>query len=332
MTILVIDARSRNTSAFFATGSKDANGDLVLRYASSGFIPQKEESEYAGPAECPFPILVMGTYEARSSAGPAHPLGDGGRDVTVVGGLGKPFGKGGLRRLRRPIKGRMMPSHCRVHAWDGNSSSNPGSAGATIEAIKFMAQVDRDSLWLVEGQSDWERSIRLEPTKDSAYPEFEDEFQQGVFDPAVGPVRNALFGLLPERKDEYGADGNRVEPTHHERETRKRQFEAAVWLVDEAWVAGDGACLPQLAAVREELGDEAFGRALNFLRSQIHDHYEAWAGVDTVFVTREQGYEYWADGVMHPAGTETVLVIPAPGEEVAAVRGILAPAQETSAA
>lgn len=316
MTILVIDARSRGLDTFFATASKDARGDLVLRYASVGFIPQQE---YAELVEVPFPILVTGGYQARSSAGHAMAVGYGGREVTVVGGLGKPFGRGGLRRLRRPIAGRLMPARCRVHRWDGNSSSNPGTAGAAIEAVRFMAEMDRNSVWIQEGQSDVVSFLRLEPSKGSVYPEFADEFQQGVYDPAIAPVRNALFGLLPEREENYDADGNRVEPTHEGREERKRLFMAAVYAAHFAWYGAGATCLPQLVTTHEEVGDDGFGRALDFLWGECH--LPGNEGLNLVVVDRKEvcvlwtynNYRDYADG---REVTEKILTVPV-DEEVA---------------
>src|SRR5207237_1444268 len=102
----------------------------------------------------------------------------GGREVVIVGGLGKPFGRGGLKRLRKPIAGRLMPAGCSVHKWDGNSSSNVGTAEAAVDGIRFTAEFQPDALWLREGQSDYTNFLKLVPGKESVYPEFGDEHQR----------------------------------------------------------------------------------------------------------------------------------------------------------
>lgn len=203
MTILVIDTRSRDLKSFFASATKDKNGDLVLRYASEAKLPQ---IPVGSTKVLPFPILIMGTFRAQSSAGHAGSIGQGGIPAKVVGGLGEPFGRGGLKRLRKPIAGRLLPKGTTLFPQDQNSSSNTASAQAAWEGLKFMAEMDEQSLWLVEGQSDYTRSWKFTSPKEVIYPAIRDEHQISVFEPSMAPVKDAIWSLLPSSDDSQNRD------------------------------------------------------------------------------------------------------------------------------
>ena len=67
-TIMVIDARSRSTDVFFAVASKDAVGGIVLRYASSGFIPQQDQGYLILSTQLPDAASISRTREVVQAA------------------------------------------------------------------------------------------------------------------------------------------------------------------------------------------------------------------------------------------------------------------------
>lgn len=169
--VLVIDCRNRNLNAFVASATKAKEGSplqLVLRHALGvGDIREvlnsaEEDGHRRFVAD--MPVLLMGGYAARGSAGHVAVHGHGGNPVTVVGGLGPLFGKGGLRPLGRPIAGVLVRGPVELEALPGASNSNQATAAAAWEGMQMLAQADRRSAFLVEGQSDYLFVVRLRPT------------------------------------------------------------------------------------------------------------------------------------------------------------------------
>lgn len=235
-TILVIDARTRDLNAFFASATQDAKGDLVLRYASEAKLP---EIPVGSTKVLPFPILIMGSFHAQTSAGFTASVGQGGIPAKVVGGLGKPFGRGGLKRLRKPIAGRLLFKGTTMFPKDENSSSNTASAQAAWEGLKFMVDFEPKSLWLVEGQSDYTRSWKFMNPEQVEYPAIPDEHQLSVFEPSMAPVKDAIRSIMPQSEDEQNRD---------------ERFYAAV--VAMKLLAQQNKLPESFAEVRKEFGDE----------------------------------------------------------------------------
>lgn len=178
MNVLVIDSRNRDLSVFVASATKtgfDKQTQLVLRHAlDMGFSLELLQAEKVNIGRgktvvrryltVPMPILLMGEYSARSSAGRVALLQEGGslcHRVQVVGGLGEPFGKGGLKVLGRPINGVLIEGPVEVKVVTGADNSNPATATAAVEGARILAAADPTSAFLVEGQSDRTKVVRF---------------------------------------------------------------------------------------------------------------------------------------------------------------------------
>lgn len=195
--VLVIDARSRGLQCFVASATvagADRPNQLVLRHALDmndlGSILGTWEEEYCGFGHSKrvkrfrseLPIIVMGRYEAKSSAGHAVVRADDShRKVVVVGGLGEPFGKGGLRPLGLPIAGTLIQGPVVVEELAGSGNSNVASAVAAWEGVKILSQTDQKSVFLVEGQSDYTKVYRLRPDENAPATELPVEHRDEMF-------------------------------------------------------------------------------------------------------------------------------------------------------
>jgi hypothetical protein len=166
--VLVIDARSRELKVFVASATQaqaDNPTQLVLRHALDlGNLGALLSSAHENNFIADMPVLVIGSYSAMSSAGftttythqySGHSENmDGHRKVVVVGGLGEPFGKGGLKVLALPIAGHLIRGPVEISAVTGAGNSNWNTATAAEAGAKMLAAIDRRQVILAEGQSD----------------------------------------------------------------------------------------------------------------------------------------------------------------------------------
>jgi hypothetical protein len=216
---LVIDARTRKTTAFVAsvTQAQDDNSfQLVLRHAlDMGSIqklvkpaPLQGGGSWDGPVSYPetgmfttdMPVIIMGSYSAMSSAGHVstfyrggEEVRDGYRKVVIVGGLGTPFAKkGGLRVLGRPISAVLINGPVEIEEVRGAHSSNCASADATWAGVKLLASIDSKSVFLMEGQSDYTWVVRLHCKELGIESEFPAEHRTEMFS-RESIVRKAVF-------------------------------------------------------------------------------------------------------------------------------------------
>ena len=222
-TALVIDARARNLSAFVASATKanDVGGadQLILRFALGlgGFAELMKKSPDGFRAE--MPVIIMGAFSAMSSAGHTAVVtndnGDGHRKVIVVGGLGEPFGKGGLKVLAHPITGTFIEGPVRITRLPGAENSNAASADAAWAGVKLLSSIDRRGAFLVEGQSDYTSVWRLEPGVNSTPAELSPEHREEMFSfPNI--IRRMVFspvfrGFLRESDVSYKPTKEEVE-------------------------------------------------------------------------------------------------------------------------
>ena len=203
-TVLVVDARSRKISVFTAAATTTATGRLILRKGVDvGSIRMIE-------GDIEFPVIVMGSYSAQSSAGFVSVLGDDGFPSTLwVGGCGFPgkSGKGeGLRVFPRPVRAVVLPVGSRVSKVDTHSrNSNPATADAALDGIRIMAKNTLASLFLVEGQSDWVTASRFDAPEGGVTPVFPPEHRAEIFleDNLVLRIllSAARWQLTPEDRD-----------------------------------------------------------------------------------------------------------------------------------
>jgi len=229
MNALVIDGRTRKLQAFVASVTKaqdDNPYQIVLRHAlDMGHIQDilnpTESDVYLGGGEtkklkrftADMPVILMGEYAARSSAGHVaiHSADswdesrDGHRKVLIVGGLGPNFGKKGLRVLGLPITATLVRGPVEIEELAGAGNSNCASADAAWAGVKLLASTDRKSVFLVEGQSDYTYVVRLRSTATEGATEFPAEHREEMFS-RENIVRRMVFssayhGLVRGRDD-----------------------------------------------------------------------------------------------------------------------------------
>jgi len=184
MKAFVVDARTRNLKTFVASVTKTQHDpyQLVLRHALDigklrDLMNEAAAEVYLGCGEtkrikrfkAEMPVIIMGEYAALSSAGYSTVYSSkscdearyGHRKVLIVGGLGPQFGKKGLRILGVPIVGTLIRGPVEIEELAGAGNSNCASAEAALAGVKMLANIDRKSVFLVEGQSDYTYVVRL---------------------------------------------------------------------------------------------------------------------------------------------------------------------------
>jgi len=186
-TIIVIDARSRERNCFVASATKLPNNPAALVLRKAGGNIGTVEKLHGQAVE--HPILVVGSYQAQSSAGYTSQLcsGDVFREVIWVGGAGfgfssydedtgKKIHRGyGLRPFGYPLSGTLIPAGARIENVETHSNSNPETADAAYTALDLMVGMNPNLFLLAEGQSDYTSATSFEVPEDAVEPEFGDE-------------------------------------------------------------------------------------------------------------------------------------------------------------
>lgn len=174
-TVLVVDGRSRERKVFSASATRlESNAQaIILRKAVEiGTVSALHGKTVESP------IIVVGEYQAKSSAGYVTVLG-GEKFLSIVwvGGAGFP---GGLKPFGYPVKGTIVPAGCRVDLVQVHHNSNPATAEAALKGLSLRAQLN-GSLYLVEGQSDCTSATSFEVQEDAEAPEFPEEHRSDIF-------------------------------------------------------------------------------------------------------------------------------------------------------
>jgi len=190
-TLIVIDARTRKLDEVFASSATclpDNSGALILRKG----VKVGTVEALAG-RELPHPVLVVGSYAARSSAGHVTPIGaENHNSVVWIGGAGFGFtsqneeGKNvhkgfGLRPFAFPLTGTLLPAGTRLEKVETHRNSNPGTADAAFAGLKLQSELNPRIFILAEGQSDYTSAYSFEVPEDAGYPEFPQEHRTDIF-------------------------------------------------------------------------------------------------------------------------------------------------------
>jgi len=202
-TAIFIDTFSRQLEVFTVSVTKVADKGLVLRYGTKvGNLWQLTEGAYDGVfrnEDMPVIVATRG-YAAQSSGGFVEVLadfrGEGTRLRTHVIGLqGMPFQKRkGLCVLRSPMEVLVLrpgtnivrlDTHARRKSGEG-WHSNPATAAAARKGIELRAKIRPNSVFIVEGQSDYAQAWELVAEAEEAYtepfaPDFPEEFRAERF-------------------------------------------------------------------------------------------------------------------------------------------------------
>ncbi len=201
-TAILIDTFKRELNVSTVSVTRVEGRGIVIRYGGEvGTLNQLVEGGTFYNDD--FPIIVLtGGYHARSRAGFVSVVVSsyGGADQrgtreNVVGMLGMPFQKGkGLMVLSEPLEALVLPAGTHIRAVSTHGNSNPASADAADAAVRMRADINRSSVFVMEGQSDYVQAFELfRPrfAEDRAIPVFPEEHQTDRFDDA-SLVRAAL--------------------------------------------------------------------------------------------------------------------------------------------
>lgn len=202
MNAILIDSFSRKVKVSTVSVTQVAGKGLVLRYgAEVGNLWQLTEGAYDGVfrnADMPIIVATRG-YTAQSSAGFVDVVTDYRGDNTrirthVVGIQGMPFQKKkGLSAMSNPMEVIVLRPGTNIAALDTHARrkpgegwhSNPETANAAIQGIKLRAAIRPNSVFVLEGQSDyaqaWELAAEHETYKDPFEPDFPEEFRAERF-------------------------------------------------------------------------------------------------------------------------------------------------------
>lgn len=180
MVVLVIDARSRERNVFAASATQVADDPIIVlrRAADAGAV----KNLHGRTVETP--ILVVGDYEARSSAGFVTQIGEMNfpRYIWVGGtGFGRDGRGDGLRPFGWPLPVTLLPAKCRVEAVVTHGNSNPETAEAALLGLRMQAEADPNLLLLTEGQSDTVAATAFRAPEGWAPPELPQEHRPEIF-------------------------------------------------------------------------------------------------------------------------------------------------------
>lgn len=236
--LIVVDCQKRMLGVFVASAtmvSVKRPFQLVLRHGlEMGRLPELLREELWGdePGREPrkgfrseMPILLMGSYRAQSSAGHVSVLRTetGSRHhhpMVVVGGLGPAFGKGGLRVLAAPIPAVLVEGPVAAASVPGAGNSNWNTAAAAAAGAKLLADIDRESVFVVEGQSDHVSVVRIRSEIKGAAAVLPVEHREEMFS-QENIVRKVVFGTTFRSLARGRGDGGR--PSEEEvRSTAKK--------------------------------------------------------------------------------------------------------------
>lgn len=183
--VYVIDARSRERELVTASATRLPNNAFALVLRKGVDVGSVEA--LCGQA-VKHPILIIGSYQARSSAGFVTPVGAGVYNSVIwVGGAGFGFTdedgrrKGdALRPFGRPLKAALVNAGARVEKVQTPFTSNPATAEAAFEGLRLRALAQRRLTFLVEGQSDYITATSFEEPE-GAESDFPAEHREDIF-------------------------------------------------------------------------------------------------------------------------------------------------------
>ena len=186
MTVVVIDARSRERNVYAASATQlpgDPSKIVLRKGVDIGGIWMLHGTDVA------YPIVVVGSYMAKSSFGHVTQIGEENFfPVTFVGGAGFGFEneagerKGdALRRFKKPLKATLLPAGVRVFCVETHKNSNVATAGAAFTGLCLRAKGNKRLFFLAEGQSDYTAATGFDCLGDNQKPEFPEEHRLDIF-------------------------------------------------------------------------------------------------------------------------------------------------------
>ena len=167
--ILIIDASTRDLSMYTAAVTQLSDCRLVLRKAA--WVGHLCDVTYLAPE---MPIMVIGSYQAQSSAGFTDTIVGSLQSNTIIAGGA---GFGGFWTDSGVVRGdSLRPFHVKTilippgeiirPIRTGDDNSNPQTAAAAMAGLSLMADVT-GSIVVAEGQSDYVRAWQITTPHDS---------------------------------------------------------------------------------------------------------------------------------------------------------------------
>jgi hypothetical protein len=188
-TVIVIDACSRSLSTFTASVTC-VNGNqnhLVLRKGADVGVVKALDGQMIE-----HPILVVGDYQAQSSAGFVAIFGaEFFRFVLWVGGTGQGKKKwdeeaqkwnrtGDSLRILYPMKGVLLPAGSKIQCLETHRNLSQETADAASCGL-FLRSRGNKTLIISEGQSNYTNGVEIVPPEKRENPEFEWEHRYDLF-------------------------------------------------------------------------------------------------------------------------------------------------------
>ncbi len=214
MTVLVIDARSRDCECFIASATKlPMNHKAIVLRRASGDIGTVWR--LCGQT-IKHPILVIGSYQASSSYGYTSQLFSRGghfREVVWVGGAG--FGTlltksgeiircgNGLRPFGWPLKATLIPAGVTVEKIVTHRNLNHDTARAAYDGLQLMVKINKKLFVLAEGQSNYTSALVFKVPKEVEKIELPDEHRaHDIFSPEKILEAGIRRSVISEKKEE----------------------------------------------------------------------------------------------------------------------------------
>ena len=182
--ILVIDTSTRDLSMYTCAATQLQDGRIVLRKGADIQPIHKIDEWTTGYA-----ILVLGSYQAQSSAGFTEVYAWNLNWREVAGGIGFTWenstgihGKA-LRRFRKGVHGVLIPNGGKISRLNTNDqNSNTRTAEAAMLGLQ-MGGIGEDNVLIIEGQSDYVKawSITHIPSKTEQI-KFPPEHREDIFE------------------------------------------------------------------------------------------------------------------------------------------------------
>ncbi len=193
-TTLLVDLTSRNLPISTVAVTRLETGEIVLR---KGVTVCGMHDICKQNIDCP--IILMGDYQAISSAGFVSIVGDGAKSqqIHIAGGAGFEWASrygmigGGLRPFRyRPVGGRgydgvILPSARIEQIETHDRNSNPRTAEAVVAGAQMIADLTGDII-ILEGQSDRVVAWKLS-TRGGTIPIYPPEHREDIFKVVESP-------------------------------------------------------------------------------------------------------------------------------------------------
>jgi len=168
-TAVFVDTFSRKVSVHTVSVTEVPDRGLVMRYAAEiGSLSLLTQENELKNEDLPILVATRG-YAAQSSAGFVEVVSEGHKQqkMQIVGFQGMPWQKkGGLSVASHPMEVLVLRPGTNImkvatHSSGRRGHSNPATAEAAIVGLKMRAKSEQNSVFILEGQSDYTQAWKL---------------------------------------------------------------------------------------------------------------------------------------------------------------------------